>query len=146
MSAKDSFNCACGDDAFKITAERMVDSWVTQGHWCSTVMSMLNSDGSPRYVWNPYSLREMEAILFRVQKSGKPWLQEYLLCVATSGADCTPPTASIFERQQVGRDVEQGRPGLEGSRGPVLFFIFVSESVACFHVFHADGLCFYRYP
>jgi hypothetical protein len=91
MSAKDSFSCACGDKSYR--AVRKETTWQDQGFWCSTVMSMMNWDGTLKYVWNPYSLAELESML-----SGT--LDTYLRCVATGGT-CVAPTAPIFESQQV---------------------------------------------
>ena len=116
MSAKDSFNCACGDKAFKIVPERRLDSWVNQGFWCSTTMTMMNYDGNTKYVWNPYTLAELEQVLLAVGSSGKTKLDDYLHCVATGGT-CTPPSTPVFDRQQVSDEVDVARDG-----GPEVLF------------------------
>ena len=56
---------------------------------------MLNYDGSTKYVWNPYSLMELENILYEENK-----MQIYLECIATGGS-CTAPTSNVFVQQQV---------------------------------------------
>ena len=66
-------------------------------------MSMMNYDGTTRYVWNPYSLQELESILSVIQLSGRTRLEEYLYCVATGGT-CEVPSTPIFDRQQVMHD------------------------------------------
>jgi len=100
MSAKDSFKCACGDAEFKIVQRRRTDTWQTQGFWCSSTLTMMNFDGTTKYVWNPYSLEELEQMLRAAGPSGKPKLDEYMECVATGGS-CAPPSTPIFDRQQV---------------------------------------------
>lgn len=100
MSSKDSFKCACNDNGYRITPVRMRDTWENQGFWCSTVMSLLNFDGTTKYVWNPYSLEELESFLSATTARGTSLLHEYLNCVATGG-QCTPPSNVVFDRQQV---------------------------------------------
>lgn len=100
MSAKDSFNCACGDTSYRIVAQRRRDSWVNQGFWCSSTLTMMNFDGNTKYVWNPYSLEELEQMLTVRGTSGKTKLDEYMECTATGGT-CTPPSTPVFDRQQV---------------------------------------------
>jgi hypothetical protein len=95
MSAKDSFRCACNDNAFQIISPRKVETWQNAAFWCSGTLSMLNYDGSTKYVWNPYSLMELENILYEENK-----MQIYLECIATGGS-CTAPTSNVFVQQQV---------------------------------------------
>jgi hypothetical protein len=104
MSAKDSFNCACSDTPYRIVAQRQSDSWQTQGFWCSSTLTMMNFDGTTKYVWNPYSLAELEQVLGARTATGKTRLQDYMDCIATGGT-CTPPTNPVFDRQQVGHVV-----------------------------------------
>jgi hypothetical protein len=104
MSAKDSFNCACNDVAFQIVPTRRRDTWQSQGFWCSTTMTMMNYDGATHYVWNPYSLEELEEKL-----QGK--LEPYMNCIAT-GSTCTPPSTPVFDRQQVGDSVGEAEDGM----------------------------------
>ena len=114
QSAKDSFKCACNDWAFQIAATRQPDTWKEQGFWCSTTMTMMNFDGSTKYVYNPYSLSELQAILAAVQPSGLTLLDEYLKCVADGGT-CNPPSNNVFDRQQVmQRDVHEQRQRVPG--------------------------------
>ena len=63
-------------------------------------MTMLNYDGTTKYVWNPYSLAELQGFLSREQRPGVSVLDDYLQCVATGG-QCKQPTNDVFKRQQV---------------------------------------------
>ena len=124
MSAKDSFHCSCSDTPYSIVARRQADSWQTQGFWCSSTLTMMNFDGTTKYVWNPYSLAELESILGARGSSGNSRLQDYMDCIATGGT-CTPPSNPVFDRQQVrGRDRNVTRVGQIPPRttlGPKIF-------------------------
>ena len=62
--------------------------------WCSGVLSLLDYDGTVKYVWNPYSLGELKA------KLGD--LDVYLECVASKNdGSCTAPSDRVFEAQQI---------------------------------------------
>ena len=100
MSAKDSFKCACQDSPYRIVASRRADSWQSQGFWCSSTLTMMNFDGTTKYVWNPFSIEELEQVLGALTPSGITRLDEYLMCVAT-GKTCTAPSNPVFDRQQV---------------------------------------------
>jgi hypothetical protein len=63
-------------------------------------MTMMNYDGTTKYVYNPYSLRELQAILGAIKPSGLSVLDDYLKCVA-EGKTCPAPTSPVFEDQQV---------------------------------------------
>lgn len=93
VAVKNTFKCACNDDPYKVIDKRAAETWQNQAFWCSTTMSMLTSDGSVKYIWNPYSLSQLKG-LFNNQ------LDIYLACVAT-GSQCTAPSAPIFDQQQV---------------------------------------------
>lgn len=82
QSVKSSFQCACGDTSFGIVAHRQRESWQDQAFWCSTTMTLMSYDGSTVYVWNPYSLKELKAMLGAPASSGRTVLDEYLFCVA----------------------------------------------------------------
>jgi hypothetical protein len=57
-------------------------------------MSLLNFDGSVKYVWNPFSLQQLKA------KLGN--FDEYLECVASkNNGECVAPTDEIFKKQQI---------------------------------------------
>ena len=57
-------------------------------------MSLLNFDGSVKYVWNPFSLQQLKA------KLGS--FDTYLECVASkNNGDCVAPTDEIFKQQQI---------------------------------------------
>ena len=117
MSAKDSFSCACNDNSYKITESRSVENWQTPAFWCSGTLSLLEYDGSTKYVWNPFSLQELESIINNGNK-----FQEYLQCVSTGGS-CTAPSAPIFVQQQV--------------------IWFDSVQAVCFYSIHTKKIFFY---
>ena len=57
-------------------------------------MSLLNFDGSVKYVWNPFSLQQLKT------KLGS--FDTYLECVASKNSgECTAPTDEIFRKQQI---------------------------------------------
>ena len=57
-------------------------------------MSLLNFDGSVKYVWNPFSLQQLKV------KLGA--FDTYLECVASkNNGECTAPTDEIFRKQQI---------------------------------------------
>lgn len=62
-------------------------------------MAMLQYDGSPIYIYNPFSLAELRAKLEQ-PLSGQP-LDAYLACVAAGNAQCDGPTDPVFIAQQV---------------------------------------------
>jgi len=100
MSVKDSYQCACNDNAYRIPSERLGDTWQSEGFWCSTTMSLLNYDGQTKFVWNPYSLFELESILKATTSNGKSILENYLDCLSR-GQTCSLPSNAIFDRQQI---------------------------------------------
>ena len=59
-------------------------------------MTMMSFDGSTKYVWNPFSLKQLQDML----AGGR--LDTYMQCVATGG-QCTAPSHDIFDNQQVMR-------------------------------------------
>jgi len=95
MSAKDSFNCACNDNSFSIVPKRKIETWQENAFWCSGTMTMLEYDGTTKYVYNPFSLQELSDIISENNK-----FETYLQCVATAG-NCLPPAHPIFDQQQV---------------------------------------------
>lgn len=57
-------------------------------------MSLLNFDGSVKYVWNPFSLQQLKV------KLGA--FDTYLECVASkNNGECSAPTDEIFRKQQI---------------------------------------------
>ena len=62
---------------------------------------MLAYDGSPAYIYNPYSLAQLKAKLNN-PPSGLA-LDAYLQCVADGGSTCAPPPDPVVASQQVGR-------------------------------------------
>ena len=88
------YKCPCGDQPVAIPDERLAETYLDGAFWCSTVMSLLNFDGSVKYVWNPFSLQQLKA------KLGA--FDTYLECVASKNSgDCVPPTDEIFKKQQI---------------------------------------------
>lgn len=90
------YKCPCGDQPVHIPAYRQVQTYLDGAYWCSTVMSMLDFDGSVKYVWNPFSLSQLKEMLgdFDV----------YLECVASKNdASCSTltPRNDVFENQQI---------------------------------------------
>ena len=62
-------------------------------------MSMLDYDGTQMYVFNPYSLAALRAMVSS-PPHGMP-LDQYLACVADGQSNCEPPSDPIFEAQQI---------------------------------------------
>ena len=80
-----------------IPPDRQAETYLDGAYWCSTVMSLLDFDGSTKYVWNPFSLAQLKKKLNTPQP-----FDVYLECVASNNdASCVPPTDPIFERQQI---------------------------------------------
>ena len=78
----------------QIPEMRQKQTYLDGAYWCSTVMSMLDFDGSVKYVWNPFSLYELKSMLGD--------FDAYLVCVAThNDASCVAPKHNIFEEQQI---------------------------------------------
>ena len=77
-----------------IPANRQKETYLDGAYWCSTVMSLLDFDGSPKYVWNPFSMAQLKSKLVN--------FDAYLDCVASKNdGSCAAPTDPIFEEQQV---------------------------------------------
>jgi hypothetical protein len=57
------YKCPCGDEPVSIPDERAAETYLDGAFWCSTVMSLLNFDGSVKYVWNPFSLKQLKTKL-----------------------------------------------------------------------------------
>ncbi len=63
-------------------------------------MTMMNYDGKTKYIYNPFSLGELQAMLGVIKPSGLTTLDDYLKCVS-QGKKCDEPTSPVFESQQV---------------------------------------------
>ena len=88
------YKCPCGDHPAEIPAYRQKQTYIDGAFWCSTVMSMLDFDGSTKYVWNPFSLYQLKEMLVD--------FDAYLECVASKNdASCAAPRNDVFERQQI---------------------------------------------
>ena len=88
------YKCPCGDQPVKIPPERQEETYLQGAYWCSTVLSMLNFDGTVKYVWNPFSLAQLK------DRLGD--FDAYLECVASKNdASCVSPTDPIFQKQQI---------------------------------------------
>jgi hypothetical protein len=88
------YKCPCGDQPVMIPVDRQAETYLEGAYWCSTVMLMLDFDGSPKYVWNPFSLKQL--------KSKMDGFDSYLECTASKNdGSCSAPTDPIFEKQQI---------------------------------------------
>lgn len=88
------YKCPCGDQAVMIPPYMQAQTYLDGAYWCSTVMALLNFDGTVKYVWNPFSLQQLKA---KLQD-----LDLYLECVASKNdGTCEAPTDPIFQQQQV---------------------------------------------
>ena len=80
-----------------VPPERQTETYLDGAFWCSTVMTLLDFDGSVKYVWNPFSLAQLKAKL----NSPQPF-DVYLECVASKNdGTCVAPTDPIFTKQQI---------------------------------------------
>lgn len=86
-------NCPCGDHRLAIVASRRKDS----AHWCTGVLTMIDSNGQPYYVYNRHSYEELQEL-----SSG---MQAYVQCVSsssgTNGYNCEAPNTPFFAQQGV---------------------------------------------
>lgn len=88
------YKCPCGDTPVMVPAYRQTETYLDGAYWCSTVMLMIDFDGSPKYVWNPFSLAQLKGKMAN--------FDAYLECVASKNDEsCVGPTDPIFERQQI---------------------------------------------
>ena len=87
--------CACGDRPLSIRAAARAQGLLAKAHWCTGVLSMLDGNGQPMYVYNPYTYDEVVA-----RAAG---MQAYVDCLSagTQGYSCTPPTDPVFQQQGV---------------------------------------------
>ena len=77
-----------------IPVNRQAETYLDGAYWCSTVLSLLDFDGSPKYVWNPFSMAQLKS------KLGD--FDVYLDCVASKNdGSCAAPSDPIFEKQQI---------------------------------------------
>jgi hypothetical protein len=79
----------------QIPEKRQKETYHDGAYWCSTVMSMLDFDGSVKYVWNPFSLFQLKEMLGD--------FDSYLECIASKNdASCESmkPDNDVFEQQQ----------------------------------------------
>lgn len=88
------YRCPCGDQPVEIPSERRAETYLDGAYWCSTTMTMLDFDGSVRYIWNPFSMSQLK------ERLGD--FNGYLDCVASKNdGSCTAPTDPIFQKQQI---------------------------------------------
>lgn len=87
--------CACGDQPLGIQAARRKEGAGQFAHWCTGVLSMLDSNGQPMYVYNPYTYDQVQAMA--------AGMQAYLDCLGqgTAGYTCAPPSDPAFSGQGV---------------------------------------------
>ena len=88
--------CACDDHRLQIPAARR-EAGLEQGAlWCTGVLSMIDGNGQPYYIYNPYSYAELQRM--------SAGLDAYAECVGSitgKGYRCETPTASVFQSQGV---------------------------------------------
>ena len=73
---------------------RQHETYLQGAYWCSTVLTMLDFDGTVKYVWNSFSLAQLKA------KLGD--FDAYLECIASKNdGSCVSPTDPIFQKQQI---------------------------------------------
>ncbi|KAJ1466247.1 hypothetical protein T484DRAFT_1756794, partial [Baffinella frigidus] len=97
ISATDVPKCACGDRAVQIPTERGGESIAESAFWCTGVLLMTTSFGTPKLVFNPYTYNELLASM-----NG---LDSYLSCISSVGShgSCADmkPSKPILERQGI---------------------------------------------
>ena len=88
--------CACGDYRLQIPPARRAEGLEQGALWCTGVLSMIDGNGQPYYIYNPYTYAELQGL-----SSG---LDAYAQCVGSldgRGYSCQPPAADVFTRQGV---------------------------------------------
>ena len=88
-----AMQCACGDQAMAISAQRRLEHAGQFAYWCSGTVSVIDSQNQVQVVYNPYSYQELQDLI-----GGR--LDDYLQCAATSNS-CVPPNLPIFLAQGV---------------------------------------------
>jgi hypothetical protein len=91
IAVKDAVLCACGDDPAAIVPERRRETFASGALWCSGTLYVAFDDGVFDYVFNPYSLDELGAML---EREG---MKAYLECISSSANDgCVQPQIAVF--------------------------------------------------
>ena len=76
--------CACNDDAYRIPSPQRGHDWSHGALWCVGTLSMVLTDGTPAFVYNPYSLDALS--------DGVQGVTAYMDCLSVrSSSDCPPP-------------------------------------------------------
>ena len=89
--------CVCGDQAFQIVTQHALQTYDDSAFWCSGVLQVLDGAGTPRLIYNPYSLSDLKQ-----EFDGK--FIAYLTCVDSGRDDCTIATSDVHARrwQEIG--------------------------------------------
>ena len=93
---QDVVRCACNDHRLQIPSARRAETALDGALWCSGVLSMIDSNNQPYYVYNPYSYAQLQAM-----SSG---LDNYTRCVSDksrNGYACEVPNDPFFRTQGV---------------------------------------------
>ena len=89
--------CACDDFRLQIPLRRRREGLQQGALWCTGVLSMLDGNGQPFYIYNRYTYEELQAL--------SAGLEAYAACVSATagGYGCSPPgtqQGEQFLRQQ----------------------------------------------
>ena len=88
--------CACDDHRLQIPEARRAEGLAEGALWCTGVLSMIDGNGQPYYIYNPYSYAQLQRLA-----SG---LDAYAECVGSitgKGYKCPVPADALFTRQGV---------------------------------------------
>lgn len=88
-----AMQCACGDQAMAISAQRRAEGVAKYAYWCSGTVSVIDAQNKVRVVYNPHSYQELQTLIGDL-------LDQYLKCTASSNS-CTPPNLPVFQKQGV---------------------------------------------
>ena len=92
--------CACGDQAYRISAPVKQQAWDDGAFWCSGLLMLNEGDGSDHIVWNPYSLHE----LFALSTTETTDLNLYLACLQNRWQSPVDVTSSYTVDYEASRD------------------------------------------
>lgn len=94
---KDIVKCACNDLRLQIPRHRRVEGAKEGALWCSGVLSMVDSNNQPYYVYNPFTYAQIQEMT--------AGLANYTECVTstsqTQGYTCPVPNDPFFKAQGV---------------------------------------------
>ena len=73
--------CACGDEAVEIPAERRNEGLAEGAHWCTGTLKMIDGFGNPTFVYNGFTYEQLKS------KLGS--MDQYLECLSKQSQDGT---------------------------------------------------------